>query len=712
MVDYCLKPNISILRPVTILLAILISSAWTFCPSSAVADHDEHGLRIDSAEWKNETHTLEAQGRGPGRTVITIQNDSTNEMIGSTRSDRSGEWTFKADLSNSPCSIRAEANGDHATREVSGTPSACGEAQSPTPTMSSLSINGPSSLNEGTSATFVAVASYQDGTTAKVTATWSENSSYASISANGLLTANMVTSNQTAIITASYTSAGTTRTAVKNVTIVNGTASAAAKSITSTSQNRDTLPSAAVPEQPFINLPDFSIFAVNDLGMHCGDLDHRIASILPPFNVLHAVVVKKGNSNSPPRILTPAEVQVFYSAASNPDDPALQSQPSAPIFKTNFWEPNPANPASTIAFDGFDPFYPPNVLSPTVLNGDNGLPSPDLAALYPISGPGELIAYQQDMPGISDPYVANTPMPIERFDTDLPFFVNFPFGYELTNMNWFAADGIPMTPYDDFGRKNSFPLMRVQAKSSTSGLTGTAHQIVASLDTVIPISAEADCAKCHTSATDGGNGQAACVPGVISVAVFPGPLEAGPPSPWPPHRTMWRMCLRVPAKSGRRIPISSGFTMPSTVRSWRNQRLLRVNNVITPPLLTWRIWAPWDLATPRPTAGIREFTKPTPGSSIHFMPNSRTSLRMICPHPRTRGARIHPPANPRPMPLFRISWIRAVISAIRAGIPNASGGPCTTEGSSVRIVMEGCVRWEMIFQKTSQMPRLFRRALI
>ena len=514
MFDYCFKPKISILRPVTILLAILISSAWTFCPSSAVADHDEHGLRIDSAEWKNETHTLEAQGRGPGRTVITIQNDSTNEMIGSTRSDRSGEWTFKADLSNAPCSIRAEANGDRATREVSGTPSDCGEAQSPTPTMSSLSINGPSSLNEGTSATFVAVASYQDGTTAKVTATWSENSSYASISSNGLLTANMVTSNQTAIITASYTSAGTTLTAVKNVTIINGTASAAAKSITSTSQNRDTLPSAAVPEQPFINLADFSIFAVNDLGMHCGDLDHRIASILPPFNVLHALVVKKGNSTSPPRILTPSEVQVFYSAASNPNDPALQFQPSAPIFKTNFWEPNPANPADTIAFDGFDPFYPPDVLSPALLNGDNGLPSPDLAALYPLSGPGELVLFQQDMPGISDPYVANTPMPIERFDTDLPFFVNFPFGYDLTNMNWFAADGIPMTPYDDFGRKNSFPLMRIQAKSSTSGLTGTANEVVASLDTVIPISAEADCAKCHTSATDGGNGQAACVPGV------------------------------------------------------------------------------------------------------------------------------------------------------------------------------------------------------
>ena len=114
---------------------------------------------------------------------------------------------------------------------------------STSPTLSSLSINGPSSLNEGTSATFVAVATYQDGTSAGVAATWSENSSYASISSDGLLTANMVTSNQTVRITASYTSSGTTLTATKDVTIMNGTASAQPKSITSTSQNRDTLTS-------------------------------------------------------------------------------------------------------------------------------------------------------------------------------------------------------------------------------------------------------------------------------------------------------------------------------------------------------------------------------------------------------------------------------------------------------------------------------------
>jgi hypothetical protein len=36
---------------------------------------------------------------------------------------------------------------------------------------------------------------------------------------------------------------------------------------------------------------NFTLLAINDLGMHCGDQDTRVSSILPPFNVLHAQVV-------------------------------------------------------------------------------------------------------------------------------------------------------------------------------------------------------------------------------------------------------------------------------------------------------------------------------------------------------------------------------------------------------------------------------------
>ena len=57
----------------------------------------------------------------------------------------------------------------------------------------------------------------------------------------------------------------------------------------------------------------------------------------------------------------------------------------------------------------------------------------------------------------------------DRFDVDLPFFVNFPFGYTVFNANWFAADGIPILPVDDAGNENPYPLMRVQARNKATG---------------------------------------------------------------------------------------------------------------------------------------------------------------------------------------------------------------------------------------------------
>ena len=64
---------------------------------------------------------------------------------------------------------------------------------------------------------------------------------------------------------------------------------------------------------------DYSVLAINDLGMHCGDLDTRIASILPPFQVLLAQVIRKGADPT----LNPDGVIIEYSAAANPADPVL-----------------------------------------------------------------------------------------------------------------------------------------------------------------------------------------------------------------------------------------------------------------------------------------------------------------------------------------------------------------------------------------------------
>ncbi|HEY6014444.1 MAG TPA: hypothetical protein VIU37_10565 [Candidatus Limnocylindrales bacterium] len=88
------------------------------------------------------------------------------------------------------------------------------------PALSSLSIAGPSSVNENGSGTYAATATWSDNTTTAVTPVWSENSAYATISAGGVLTASAVTSSQPVTVSASYTSGGVTRTASQAVTIV------------------------------------------------------------------------------------------------------------------------------------------------------------------------------------------------------------------------------------------------------------------------------------------------------------------------------------------------------------------------------------------------------------------------------------------------------------------------------------------------------------
>lgn len=57
---------------------------------------------------------------------------------------------------------------------------------------------------------------------------------------------------------------------------------------------------------------------------------------------------------------------------------------------------------------------------------------------------------------------------------------------------WFTATGIPITPYDDSGRKNYYPMMRIVARDATGAE-------LAATSIVLPVSDEMDCVACHAS---------------------------------------------------------------------------------------------------------------------------------------------------------------------------------------------------------------------
>ena len=264
-----------------------------------------------------------------------------------------------------------------------------------------------------------------------------------------------------------------------------------------------------VPEQPFVNSGGYALLAANDLGMHCADLDYRVFSILPPFNVLHAQVIKRGGD---PQIMDGTSIDVVYSAVSSANDPAAGNTTAAdrgePIFKGNFWQTLPGD-TNPLWYEVYSPLYF-GLLQPTDLVQDKGLPVPDSMKL---AGNGvepnclgtadprsECALAQAWMPGHLEPYFVNDTQHFDRFDTSFNFFNGLlgglGLGAVIPDTNWFSAEGVPIMPVDDAGRANSYPLMRVQAKDKTTGL------VLASTDVVLPVASEADCQQCHARTLD------------------------------------------------------------------------------------------------------------------------------------------------------------------------------------------------------------------
>ncbi len=184
---------------------------------------------------------------------------------------------------------------------------------------------------------------------------------------------------------------------------------------------------------PAAGATNYVVLAWNNLGMHCMDSDYSVFSILPPYNTVHAQVVALVNGNSAKLVTNASGFVATYAATADPEGSINMTSSG----KGNFW-------THSAKVYGVAP-------AP-----DEGLPVP---------GP---IPWR--MPGTN-----NTPQGM-----------TFEPGF-----NWFAAYGIPITPYDDAGRPNQYPMMRVQARLGTAS-TGTT-------DIVLPVSDEMDCKLCHAS---------------------------------------------------------------------------------------------------------------------------------------------------------------------------------------------------------------------
>jgi len=176
------------------------------------------------------------------------------------------------------------------------------------------------------------------------------------------------------------------------------------------------------------------ILGWNNLGMHCMDSDYSVFSILPPYNTIEAQLIVNGAL-----VTNGSGYTITYQAVADP---------SGSINTTSVGKGNYAT-------------YVP--------------------VLY-----GAPVAADQGLAGWNMPGPGNTPQPMLFENT------NQPAAGVFTRVNWWRAEGIPLSPYDDAHKKNPYPVMRLIAKDAS-------NVSIATNDIVLPVSDEMDCRACHAS---------------------------------------------------------------------------------------------------------------------------------------------------------------------------------------------------------------------
>ncbi|MCX6929071.1 MAG: immunoglobulin domain-containing protein, partial [Verrucomicrobia bacterium] len=177
----------------------------------------------------------------------------------------------------------------------------------------------------------------------------------------------------------------------------------------------------------------------NNLGMHCMDSDFSVMSILPPYNTIEAQLIVNGVL-----ITSGNGYTVTYEAIADPTGSINTTSQG----KSDFYQ------------------FTPQLYG--ALSMDMGLK------------------------GWAMPGAGNVPQGM-LFENN-----NSPAAGVSSPVNWFRAEGIPITPWDDTLHKNEYPMMRLVARDS-------AKNIIATSDIVLPVSDEMDCKACHAS----GSGTAA-----------------------------------------------------------------------------------------------------------------------------------------------------------------------------------------------------------
>lgn len=246
----------------------------------------------------------------------------------------------------------------------------------------------------------------------------------------------------------------------------------------------------------------YVVMPFEETGMQGGSQVTLPYNPLIPYNTLNAQVFKKVKQK--PAVVDPSELDVFYSAASNPKDPVGSdsiNSTSQNRFSTGEsganWDLAQTTGSQTVLIGGHN--FGEATLRKTEMWDKADQPNSDLSG-KPKSG--KSMAEQQStytpakpmmqldegirgnadegagvrkMPGAANPYQANDPQQISAYDNASKTFL---------------AQFLPASDVDDKGRVNPYPLFRVEAKEKGGN-------VVAKTDAVFSTASETRCRECH-----------------------------------------------------------------------------------------------------------------------------------------------------------------------------------------------------------------------
>jgi hypothetical protein len=294
-------------------------------------------VQIAKANFSVKARTLAVDGAARAGEVRLY--DADNDQWLATMSPDNGKFSFRLSaLPRTPCTVRAEAGGMTAVKAVSGAPE-CAKGDLP-PVCEIVNPADDIQIGFGESRRFVGKAIDPENTFLHYEWDFGGGADARLTTADaGNILFNLRNDARFAVAFAATDMQGRRCTARMSVTVGNPPAN---------------LPAKVSEQAPKAGSDGYAVLPFQPFGMAFHDSSYAYYSMLTPTNWLNAAVIKKGSvGGGKPVHLTPAEVGLDYSAASNPWDPAgpdsiNSTSQNYPLGKT-------AGEAGVAKSDWFDP---------------------------------------------------------------------------------------------------------------------------------------------------------------------------------------------------------------------------------------------------------------------------------------------------------------------------------------------------------------------